>query len=107
VEVKHGASGSAYCKFSLAVNRMKKGECDFINCTAFGKTAELIGEYIKKGDQLAVTGSLKVDKVEDKTYTGVSVFSITFVSGGSGEGEKVKKKSSVEPVKDSQDSFQF
>ena len=38
-ELKHSASGTAYCKFTLAVNRMKKDDpADFIFCSAFGKT---------------------------------------------------------------------
>ena len=44
-ELKFGQSGKAYSRFSLAVDRpFSKGEADFINCVAFGKTAELIGE---------------------------------------------------------------
>ena len=35
-ELKHGSSGTAYCKFTLAVNRMKKDDpADFIFCSAF------------------------------------------------------------------------
>ena len=48
-ELKFGQSGKAYSRFTLAVDRpMQKGEADFINCVAFGKTAELIGEYLRK-----------------------------------------------------------
>ena len=43
-ELKFGQSGKAYSRFSLAVNRAgKKDEADFINCVAFGKTAEIVG----------------------------------------------------------------
>lgn len=106
IELKYGQSGTAYAKFSLAVNRMKKGECDFINCTAFGKTAELIAEYVSKGSQLAVNGSIKVDKVEDKTYTSISVFSVTFIGGGDKKEAASKTKKKIEPVEDP-DSFPF
>ena len=62
-ELKYGASGTAFCKFTLAVNRaFKKDEVDFINCTAFGKAAETIAEYVRKGDQFARGGRLQVDK---------------------------------------------
>ena len=54
-------------KFSLAVARkFKKDEVDFINCVAFGKTAELIEQYTGKGDNLAVSGRLQISKYEDK-----------------------------------------
>lgn len=64
-ELKFGQSGKAYSKFSLAVdNPFKKGEADFINCVAFGKTAELIGEYLRKGKKVGVTGRLQMNRYE-------------------------------------------
>ena len=64
-ELKYGQSGKAYSRFSLAVDRpFQKGEADFINCVAFGKTAELIGEYLRKGRKVGVQGSLQMNKYE-------------------------------------------
>ncbi|MGL5123567.1 MAG: single-stranded DNA-binding protein [Fusobacteriaceae bacterium] len=64
-ELKFGQSGKAYSKFALAVdNPFKKGEADFINCVAFGKTAELIGEYLRKGKKVAVNGKLQMNRYE-------------------------------------------
>lgn len=64
-ELKFGQSGKAYSRFTLAVDRpMQKGEVDFINCVAFGKTAELIGEYLRKGRKAGVTGRLQMGKYE-------------------------------------------
>ncbi|MFR1676830.1 MAG: single-stranded DNA-binding protein [Fusobacterium sp.] len=64
-ELKFGQSGKAYSRFTLAVDRpMQKGEADFINCVAFGKTAELIGEYLRKGRKEGVTGRLQMGKYE-------------------------------------------
>lgn len=90
-ELKYGSSGTAYCKFTLAVNRaFKKDETDFISCTAFGKVAETIAEYVRKGDQFAVTGRIQVDVYEkdgEKRYsTGVMVDGFTFISKTKGEG---------------------
>ena len=90
-ELKYEASGNAYCKFTLAINRaFKKDETDFINCTAFGKAAETIAEYVRKGDQFAVTGRIQVDVYEsngEKRYsTSVMVDGFTFISKVKGEG---------------------
>ena len=64
-ELKFGQSGKAFCKFTLAVNRAyKKDEVDFINCTAFNKTAELIGEYVRKGNKCGVQGTLQMQRYE-------------------------------------------
>lgn len=48
-----------YVKFTLAVDRMKKGEADFIHCTAFGKTAETVCKYSGKGKRLGVEGHIQ------------------------------------------------
>ena len=64
-ELKFGQSGKAYSRFSLAVDRpFSRDEVDFINCVAFGKTAELIGEYLRKGRKAGVTGRLQMNRYE-------------------------------------------
>ncbi|MGL4107238.1 single-stranded DNA-binding protein [Clostridium sp. LP20] len=85
-------SGTAVARFSLAVTRkFKKDETDFINCVAFGKTAETISQYVTKGRQLGVSGSLRTGSYDaqdgTKRYTAdVAVESFTFVGGGNNEG---------------------
>ena len=44
-EVRYTNDSLAVARFTLAVNRPKKGEVDYINCIAFGKTAEIIEKY--------------------------------------------------------------
>ena len=68
-EMKYFDSGSKVTKFSLALRGYNKKEeketTDWVSCEAWGKTAELIGEYCKKGHKLAIEGSLKTQKWED------------------------------------------
>ncbi|MGL4253464.1 MAG: single-stranded DNA-binding protein [Fusobacteriaceae bacterium] len=72
-ELKFGQSGKAYCKFSIAVdNPMKKGEADFINCSSFGKTAELIGEHMRKGSKIGINGRLSMNKYEKDGKTNIN-----------------------------------
>lgn len=57
-------------RFSLAINRrfVKEGEerqADFINIVAFGKTAEFISKYFKKGQQVAVVGRIQTRTWDD------------------------------------------
>ncbi|MGL5087899.1 MAG: single-stranded DNA-binding protein [Cetobacterium sp.] len=83
-ELKFGQSGKAYSRFSLAVDRpFSKGEADFINCVAFGKTAELIGEYLRKGKKVAVNGRLQMNRYEvngeKKTTYDVLVETMEFI----------------------------
>ena len=66
-------TGMAIVKFTLAVNRMKKDETDFIRCVAFGKTAEIIADYVKKGQQIGLVGRIQTGSYEkedgSKVYT--------------------------------------
>lgn len=83
-ELKYGQSGTAYCNISLAVSRaFQKDKTDFINCTAFGKTAELINQYLKKGSLTGVQGRLQTDSYEvngERRYrTDVMVDKIEFL----------------------------
>lgn len=90
-ELKYGASGTAYCRFTLAVGRaFQKDQTDFINCVAFGKTGELVGEYLRKGRMAGVQGRIQTDVFEsngEKRYsTSVHVEKIEFLeSKGSSE----------------------
>lgn len=70
-EIRYTASGIAQCKFSLAVERNFKNaagekETDFINVVAWRKLAEIIGQYVNKGNMFGVRGSLQVRKYQDK-----------------------------------------
>lgn len=63
-------TGTAVTKFSIAVPRVrKKGETDFHNCVAFGKTAENISTYFKKGQRILIEGELHSDSYEAKDGT--------------------------------------
>ena len=70
-ELKFGQSGKAYSRFSIAVDRpfqtsTDSQTADFINCVAFGKTAEFIGEYFRKGRKILLRGSLQMNQYESE-----------------------------------------
>ena len=56
----------AVTSFTLAVDRFKKGEADFIRCVSFKERAELIANSFQKGNLIAVSGHLKTGSYEDK-----------------------------------------
>lgn len=73
IELRHTNANQAVAKFGLAVNRKWKDasgeareEVMFIDCEAWGKTAELINSHFAKGKQILVEGRLKLDQWEDK-----------------------------------------
>ena len=88
-ELKTSSSGSEYCKFTVAVDRYngKEKETDFFDCTAFGKIGVAINQYIKKGREIIVSGSMESNKTEKdgqkRTFWGVKVDSFGFCGGKS------------------------
>ena len=73
-EQKALPNGTAVVNFSLATSRTwkdaktneKKEETEFHNCVAFGRTAEVIGQYLKKGQLANIVGRLQTRSWEDK-----------------------------------------
>lgn len=67
-ELRYSQGGSEICKFGLAINRKTKtGESTcFVDCTAFGRTAEVIEQYFSQGDPILVRGRLELDQWTDK-----------------------------------------
>lgn len=86
-------SGMAICRFRLAVTRpFKKDETDFINCIAFNKRAETIAQYLTKGRQLAVTGSIRTGSYDAKDgtkryTTDIVVDSFEFIGQGNNNNQ--------------------
>lgn len=103
-EMRYTASGTAIVNFTLAINRPFKDEngseqADFINCVAFGKRAETIANYVKKGNRFGVTGRIQTGSYENKEgqrvyTTDVAVDSFTFLERSnqqSGNTEQFQK----------------
>ena len=98
-ELRYAQNGTAICRFTLAVDRrmskQKRQEAqannqqtaDFIGCTAFGQTAELIANYHRKGSQIGVEGRIQTGSYEKEGRTiyttDVVVDSFDFVESNS------------------------
>ena len=74
-ELKSTTNGKSVCNFSIAVNRpfVKEGsnvqDVDFINVTAWGKTAEFVAAYFAKGEPIFICGALQVRSWNDSDGT--------------------------------------
>lgn len=71
-EVRRSKSGDPWCTFSLATNRGVRDadgnwttEADWHDIKAFGRTAEICSEYVRKGKAIAVEGSITYRKWQD------------------------------------------
>ena len=72
-EMKYTSKGTAIASFGLAINRRWKSETGetkeevtFVDIEAYGRQAEVVGQYLKKGRPLLMEGRLKLDQWEDK-----------------------------------------
>ena len=87
VDARYTQEGSAIASFSIAVGsqwKNKAGEkqesVEWVNCSVFGKLAEICIEYLRKGSFVFVAGKMKTDKYtdkktgEDKYTTNISFF---------------------------------
>lgn len=96
-ELRYSPKGVAIAKLGLAVNRRwtsetgeVREETTFVDIDAFGKQAETIATYCKKGRPLLVEGRLKLDQWEDKsgqkrTKLGVVLEGFSFLDSLRGE----------------------
>lgn len=95
------------CFFPAAVNVFNMGEKEtvWINCVAFGRIAEVIADYAKKGDQLGVHGELTGIKSGYEDADGewvdlenpqieLKVWGVDLVSSGDGDGGGESRQSS-------------
>jgi single-strand DNA-binding protein len=114
-ETKPVKSGSL-TTFSIAVNRNyttaageKKEETTFVDIESWGKQAELIAKYMKKGRPIFVEGRLKLDKWEDKetkkSRSALSVVMEDFQFIDNGKKEKVEETETAEVIEESKKAF--
>lgn len=102
-DLRYTGSGKAVLSGTLAVDRNFKNangekETDWINIVVWGKQAETIANYFKKGDEIIVTGSIQVrsydDKQGNKRYaTEINVNGFSFTSGRKSEGKQQSQQS--------------
>ncbi len=99
VEIRHTPSNTAVGNFGLAVNRKYKTqsgeqreEVTFVDCEAWGRTAEVMAQYLGRGRPVFIEGRLKLDQWEDKNGGGkrsklsVVVENFQFINSGQGGG---------------------
>lgn len=96
-ELRYTPGGTAIAKIGLAVSRswrdqsgQTKEERTFVDVDAFGKQAETIGQYLKKGRPILVEGRLRLDQWDDKqtgqkrSRLGVVLEMFRFLDSGKG-----------------------
>ncbi len=98
-ELKYTPSGTAFAKFSLATNERYKDKAgewqdrtEWHNIVCWQRTAEIAGEYLKKGRSVYIEGRIQTRSWDDKTsgqkkyMTEIVANDLVLLGGGRGEG---------------------
>src|SRR5699024_3540386 len=95
-ELRYTPQGTGVANFTLAIDRPFKSESgeqqtDFIRCVAFGKRAETIANYVKKGHRFGITGRVQTGSYQDKDgktiyTTDIAVNDFTFLESKNTQG---------------------
>ena len=99
-ELRHTPSGMAIADFGMAINRQRKGadgnridETTFVDVTAFGRQAEVIQQYLRKGRPVYIEGHLRLEQwttqdgqKRSKLSVVVENFQFLDTKGGAGGG---------------------
>lgn len=106
--VKKTESGLSVTTFTIAVDRQKKGEADFVDCTAWRQTADFVGNYFCKGDMILVNGRLQSRKWQDKEGNNRTAWEIVVdganFCGGGGVGKQSSKRVDASDFEELDDS---
>jgi single-strand DNA-binding protein len=99
-ELRYTPKGTAIAKIGVAVNRVwtneageKKEEVTFVDVDVFGRTAENVGQYMRKGRPILIEGRLRLDQWDDKqtgqkkSKLGVVAETVQFLGSAPGGGE--------------------
>src|SRR5690554_1904058 len=103
-ELRYTHKGTAIAKIGLAVNRTwrneageTKEEVTFVDVDCFGRTAENVGQYMRKGSAMLVEGRLKLDTWDDKqsgqkrSKLGVVAETIQFLGSPRNDGSQPER----------------
>ena len=102
IRYSQGATTTAIAGFSIAVDmkfkRENEPDADFWNCTCFGKTAEFVEKYLKKGTKIVAQGRMQNENYKNKD--GNMVYSTKFMVEQLEFAESKNKEENTEPPKD-------
>ena len=98
-----GDNSMAVARYTLAVDRIKKDEADFISVVAFGKAGEFADKYFKKGMKVAISGRIQTGSYTNKD--GKKVYTVDVVAEEQEFCEKKKEDSNTDDFMDIPDGI--
>ena len=111
-ELRYTPKGMAIAKIGVAVNRVwtneageKKEEVTFVDVDVFGRTAENVGQYMRKGRPILIEGRLRLDQWDDKqtgqkkSKLGVVAETVQFLGSPAGAGAGEGSPAAARPAR--------
>lgn len=107
VRYTQGAEQMAIARYTLAVDRRKKGEnsADFISCVSFGKSAEFAEKYLHKGIKIAVEGRIQTGSYTNKDGKKIYTTDVVVESTEFAESKNSAQQAPAEPTADMGEGF--
>jgi len=104
-QLTYTQGGASVTKFSIAssytyTNGAKKESTSFFNCVAWGKTGEIIAQYVKKGQRIAIEGRLQQRSWDDQSGNKRTAVEIVVENFNFIEKAEKGQSSAVEMVQD-------
>lgn len=95
-ELRHTQSNTAVCSFTLAIDRDRKDQngerqTDFIDCTAWGKTAEFVAKWFNKGTMAIAVGRIQSRKWQDQNGNNRTAIEVNCDDVSFGETKKARE----------------
>lgn len=106
-EVRHTSAGTPVTTFAVAIEDGfgERKTTTWIDCAMFGERGEKVAGYIRKGDRIGVTGSIRLDTYTtrdgvEKSKVALRVQDITLLGGKSDGGQRTQRQAQPEPAAD-------
>lgn len=106
-EVRHTSAGKPVTTFAVAIEDGfgERKTTTWMDCSMFGERGEKIAGYIRKGDRIGVTGSIRLDTYTtrdgvEKSKVALRVADITLLGGKSDGGQRTQRQAQPEPEGD-------
>ena len=87
IRYTNGAEAKAVAKYTIAVDRMRDKEADFISCVAFGKSAEFAEKYFRKGQRVLISGRIQTNSYTNKDGQKVYTTDVLIATQESADGK--------------------
>ena len=104
-ETRRTQDGTAVTRYTLAVDRFKRGEADFIGCVAFGAAAEFAEKYFHKGMRVSLSGRIQTGNYTDRDGKKIYTTDVVVWNQEFAENKRSEEKTEEKAERSDDDGF--